>query len=102
MAQCLARCKQLFLFILTFCAATTLKADWRIEFCLANLGSGDSAISAYVYLGESKGAADGFDTYDFPLGPPPNNLPYVRAYFPHSDWGTTYNGNYMIDLMSFI
>ena len=100
MGQCLARCKHWFLFILTFCAATTLKADWRIEFCLANLGSGDSAISAYVYLGESKGAADGFDTYDFPLGPPPNNLPYVRAYFPHNDWGSTFNGNYIKDIRS--
>ncbi len=55
MGQCLARCKHWFLFILTFCAAITLKADWRIEFCLANLGSGDSAISATVYLGESEG-----------------------------------------------
>ena len=100
MGQCLARCKHWFLFILTFCAAITLKADWRIEFCLANLGSGDSAISAYVYLGESKGAADGFDTYDFPLGPPPNNLPYVRAYFPHNDWGSGTNQNYMKDIRS--
>lgn len=97
MAQCLARCKQLFLFILTFCAATTLKADWRMDFCLANLGSGDS-ISAYIYLGESEGAADGFDTLDFPLSPPPNNSPYVRAYFPHSDWGIDFNGNYMKDI----
>ncbi len=97
MAQCLARCKQLFLFILTFCAATTLKADWRMDFCLANLGSGDS-ISAYIYLGESEGAADGFDTLDFPLSPPPNNNPYVRAYFPHSDWGSGFNGNYMKDI----
>ena len=100
MGQCLARCKHWFLFILTFCAAITLKADWRIEFCLANLGSGDSAISATVYLGESEGAADGFDTFDFPLSPPPNNNPYVRAYFPHSDWGIDFNGNYMKDIRS--
>ncbi len=36
----------------------------------------------------------------FPLGLLLSNNPYVRAYFPHSDWGTTYNGNYMKDIRS--
>jgi len=100
MGQYLALCKFSFLFILTFCAGLNLNADWRMDFCFANVGSDGSLISATVYLGESAGAADSFDAFDFPLGPPPSNNPYVRAYFPHSDWGTTYNGNYMKDIRS--
>ncbi|HQM17384.1 MAG TPA: hypothetical protein PL116_06115 [Candidatus Cloacimonas sp.] len=100
MKKPVAQCRHfIFLLAIAICASINLYADWRIKLTITNQGSDDS-ISASVFLGESEGAADGLDTYDFPLGPPPNNLPYIRAYFPHNDWGSTFNGNYIKDIRS--
>ena len=101
MKKPIAQCRHfIFLVVISVCASINLYADWRMAFYVANLGSDGSLINATVYLGESEGASDSFDTFDFPLGPPPNNLPYLRAYFHHDDWGTIYSGNYIKDIRS--
>ncbi|MCK9158738.1 MAG: hypothetical protein M0P53_08010, partial [Candidatus Cloacimonas sp.] len=100
MKKPVAQCRHfIFLLAIAICASINLYADWRIKLTITNQGSDDS-ISASVFLGESEGAADGLDTYDFPLGPPPNNLPYLRAFFHHIDWGSDYIGDYIKDIRS--
>lgn len=81
--------------------AAALYADWQLSLIVTNHGSGSSVLQGYAHLGEHATASDGYDwNHDLAyqnFSPSPE---YVHPYFVHTDWGTTYNGNYSVDIRS--